>query len=427
MMGNAYHFHLADLVREGKVPESVIDASVRRILMLKIHLGLFEHPYVDEAVLPGLLKTPETLDLATKAAEEAMVLLKNEGASLPLDAAHKTIALIGPLAYERQSLMGCWNFDGQAEDVETIAENFKANLPDSTRLICEKGCSVDGEDADFSAAVAAARQADLVILALGELDTMNGEAHSRAHVGLPGQQQELAQAVAACGKPVVTLLVAGRPLAIPWIAENIPAILMAWNGGTMAAQAISNVLLGKANPAGKLTASWPRSEGQIPVYYAHKSTGRPYEAGGTLQFNETHKSAYLDEPNQPLFPFGYGLSYTSFSYDGLRVSSQALNPGGKLTVSATVTNSGTRRGQEIVQCYVRDLFGIVTRPVKELKGFQKVSLEPGEQKVVTFEIPVIDLSFYNLDMQPVIEAGEYEVWVGPNSAEGLKGSFSLTD
>ncbi len=427
MMSNAYHFHLADLVRAGKVPEALIDAAVRRILKLKVTLGLFERPYIDEAAIAGQLKTPEALKLGVKAAEQSMVLLKNEDGLLPLELAGKTIALIGPLAFERESLMGCWNFDGQAEDVQTIAENFQANLPAGARLICERGCSVAGPDHDFSAAIQAANQADLVILALGELDTMDGEAHCRAHLGLPGQQQALTEAVAACGKPLIALLVAGRPLTIPWMAGHIPAILMAWNGGTRAAQAIFNVLTGKTNPAGKLTASWPRSEGQIPVYYAHKSTGRPYDTSGTTQFNRQHKSSYLDEPNEPLFPFGYGLAYTHFTYEELTVSTPIVHPGEKLVVSAIVTNKGARSGQEVVQCYLRDLTGVVTRPVKELKGFQKINLAPGECKTVTFEIPVGDLSFYNLEMQPVIEAGDYLVWIGPNSAEGLLGSFSLVD
>jgi beta-glucosidase len=425
MMGNAYHFHLADLVREGKVLEAVLDEAVERILKLKIDLGLFEQPYSDESKASSALLSQSTLDLAAEAATKSIVLLKNEKSLLPLEYTKKTIALIGPLADERQSLMGCWNFDGQASDVETLREALQRNLPADSSLIFEKGCSIQGNEQDFSAAVQAASQADLVILAVGESDTMSGEAHSRAHLGLPGRQQQLADAVLESGKPVVSLVFAGRPLTIPELAEQSAALLMVWHGGTRASQGICNVLLGKANPCGKLTVSFPRNTGQIPVYYAHKNTGRPVKSSGTIQFNEAHRSAYLDESNDPLFPFGYGLGFSNFVYSDLVLSDQTLKKDGVLKVSATITNRGQYAGIETVQLYIRDLVGTVTRPVKELKNFLRISLAPGESKRVQFELPAKSLAFLDTEFKPILESGAYTLWIAPNATEGLEGHFEL--
>ncbi len=425
MMGNGYHFHLADLVEEGKVPLSLIDEAVMRVLLLKYDLGLFSAPYYDESKAEAALRLPEALELAERSATETIVLLKNEPALLPLQAEGKTIALIGPMAEERKSLLGCWHFNGRPEDNETLHEALERNLPGNAKLIVEPGCSINGKESDFSAAVQAAEQADIVLFVVGEEDGMSGEAHSRAHLGLPGSQQAMVDAVLATGKPAIAAIFAGRPLTISSLVEKIPSIIMAWHGGNRTAQAVCNVLFGKANPSAKLTATWPRTEGQIPTYYAHKRTGRPVDTVGTVQFNIAHKAVYLDEESTPLFPFGFGLSYTHFSYSDLKVLTPTINKTQSLKVAATITNTGAVAGTEIVQLYVRDLVGVVTRPVKELKDFKRICLNPGESCIVEFDLPATKLTFLDYDLQPVLEPGEFYVWIAPNSADGLRGSFEL--
>ena len=425
MMGNAYHFHLTDLVHEGKVPESLIDESVLRVLELKFDLGIFDHPYIDEKAISASLLSQKTLSLAEKAASRSIVLLKNENNLLPLKGAGKKIALIGPMAKERASLLGCWSFNGQAKEVETLAKALRRNLPAGANLTTTAGCSISGPDLDLETTLKTAQEADILLLALGESETMSGEAHSRAHLQLPGRQLELVKALAALKKPTIALLFCGRPLAIPELVDSVPALILAWHGGNRAAQGVCNVLLGQTNPSGKLTATFPRSEGQIPIYYAHKRTGRPIESTGTIQFNKAHSSAYLDESNDPLFPFGFGLSYTSFIYSDLQIAAPKINPKATIKVSALIENKGDFAGEEVVQLYVRDIFGVVTRPVKELKGFKKIELQPGEKRKVVFELPAADLSFLDAELHPIIEPGEYQVWIGPNSSEGLSGSFEI--
>lgn len=425
MMGDGYHFHLADLVREGLVPENCIDAAVRRILLFKHGLGIFANPYYDEENVQRAMLLPAPRALALRAAQDSMVLLKNEGGLLPLDPPPSRIAVIGPLADERQSLLGSWFCEGEAKDVTSLLDGLREVFPNKVEWIHETGCAINANEHDFSAAVAAARLADLVILALGESDAMSGEAHSRAHLGLPGSQQALAEAVCAVGKPVVVVLFCGRPLVIPWLVQHANAILLAWQGGTLAGLAAANLLAGIALPSARLTVTFPRSEGQIPIYYAHKRTGRPADLKGILQFNQEHKSIYLDESNQPLYPFGYGLSYTTFEYLDLIVETPCLSMQDTLVVSVIVANSGQRDGWEVVQCYVSDRFGSVTRPVKELKAFQKIHLNPGEQRRVRFEIPVSDLGFTGADLNYRVEAGEFRVWIGAHSQTGLEGDFRV--
>jgi len=424
MMGNAYHFHLADLVRDGVVAESVIDESVLRILKLKYDLGIFDAPYFEEAKIAQTVYKPEHMALAERAAQESMVLLKNDGA-LPLQVQGKTIALIGPLADEQQSLLGCWKFSGRAEDVETLHQALQSSLPDGANLIVEKGCDFEGGEIDFDAVIEAANQADVIIMALGESDVMNGEAHNRADIRLPGHQQELADLLMASGKPVSAVLFSGRALVIPELDLNANAILMAWHGGTRTARAVSQILLGEVNPSGRLTASFPLSVGQIPVYYAHKSTGRPVDSVGIVQFNEAHRSNYLDLSNKPLYPFGYGLSYTQFVYSDLSIKNSPISTKGTLEVSVTLHNAGAMAGTETVQLYIQDCFASVTRPVKELKQWRKVNLAAGETREVKFSLPAASLSFLGLDMQPIVEPGKFRLWVGPNAAEGLESSFEL--
>jgi beta-glucosidase len=271
----------------------------------------------------------------------------------------------------------------------------------------------------------AVQTADVVLLVLGESADMSGEGHSRTDLGLPGRQQQLVDAVVGIGKPVVCVLMSGRPLAIPKLAGQVDALLSAWHAGIRAGRAVANILFGAVNPSGKLTASWPRAVGQIPVYYAHKNTGRPAAESGTKQFAESFKSVYLDQANSPLFPFGYGLSYTQFAYSNLTIDQSILGPEDMLAISAVITNTGSQAGAEVVQLYIRDLVGSVTRPVRELKGFQKVVIEPGQDCVVRFEVPVCNLGFTGLDMSYTVEPGDFKVWIGPDSTNGLEGNFKI--
>ena len=296
----------------------------------------------------------------------------------------------------------------------------------ASSLTYVQGCSIAGDGrADIATALRAANAADVVVLVLGERADMSGEAHSRVHLGLPGRQQELVDALAATGKPLVVVLMSGRPLVIPRLAEQATALLAAWHGGIRAGRAVADLLFGAAAPSGRLTASWPRAEGQIPVYYAHKNTGRPAAEAGTRQFAEVFKSVYMDEPNSPLFPFGYGLGYTTFEYRDLHVETPVLGADGTLIVSAQVTNTGARAGVEVVQLYVRDLVGSVTRPVRELKGFRRVALQPGEARTVRFELPARELGFVGLDLAYRVEPGLFKVWIGPDSTRGLEGEFEV--
>jgi beta-glucosidase len=425
MVSNAYANHLVELVEEGAVPLQLVEEAVRRVLCLKLALGLFEHPYVDESLPDRIILRDDFRALALEVAQESMVLLKNEGELLPLSPGQGRIALIGPLANNRHDLLGTWAMGGRPEDVETVLEGMEAYL-DSEALTYLQGCPISEESpADISAAVAAAQAADMVVLVLGEGADMSGEAHSRTHLGLPGRQQELLDAIAQTDKPIVGVLMSGRPLVIPRMAGQVGALLAAWHGGIRAGRAVADILFGAANPSGKLTASWPRTEGQIPIYYAHKNTGRPAAGAGTKQFAEAFKSVYLDEPNSPLFPFGFGLSYTSFDYSNLKIEQPRLGLDDSLVVTATITNTGKRAGVEVVQLYVRDLVASITRPVKELKGFQRISLQPGEEKAVRFETPVRELGFISLDKRYTVEPGAFKLWLGPDSTKGLEGDFEV--
>lgn len=429
MESGAYAGHLVELVEEGTVPIERVDEAVRRVLRLKFGLGLFENPYTDEALEQRIMLREDFRALALEVAQQSIVLLKNEKNCLPLRAGSNRIALIGPLARNRSDLLGTWAVTGQAAEVETLLDGLNVYLTESA-LTYAQGCRiVVDEDLDIPAAVVAAQAADVVILALGESADMSGEAHSRAHLGLPGHQQELLDAVAeglvATGKPVVCVLLCGRPLVASQIADRVTALLVAWHGGIRTGRAVADILFGAGNPSGKLTASWPRTEGQIPVYYAHKNTGRPAEGSGTKQFFDPFRSTYMDEPNAPLFPFGFGLSYTTFEYDGLTVETPVIGPDGTCVVSAIVKNSGKLTGTEVVQLYVRDLVGSVTRPVKELKGFQRIELQPGEARRVRFELPASGLGFIGPDMLYRVEPGAFKVWIGPDSTAGLEGDFEI--
>jgi beta-glucosidase len=323
-------------------------------------------------------------------------------------------------------MLGTWMVFGKAADADTLLEGVQSYLEEDPALSYVPGCTLTGDEPiDELAMTAALKAADVVILALGEGHNLSGEARSRTALGLPGQQQALFDMAARAARPLVLVLMGGRPLVVPELVERADAVLMAWHGGIRAGQAIADLLFGAANPSGKLTASWPRSEGQIPVYYAHKSTGRPMAGEGTTQFEEAFKSGYIDSPNEPLFPFGYGLSYTTFDYRDLEVETPVIAATGTLVVRATLENTGPRAGTEVVQLYVRDLVGSVTRPVKELKGFQRLTLKPGEAQSVRFDLPVSALGFTGLDMVHRVEPGEFQVWIGPNAADGLGGHFMV--
>lgn len=425
MQGGVYNAYLQTLVQEGTVSEAQIDTAVRRILESKWDLGLFEDPYryLDEAREKEVVQSQELMDHALEAARASIVLLKNEPvnnqALLPLSQNIRSIALIGPLADNQIDLLGSWHASADASKVVTLLQGLQQALPKTT-IRSAKGAEFEGNSqAGFAEALRIARQSDLIILAVGENYQQSGEAASRSMLDLPGAQQALVEALYKTGKPVVALVMAGRPLTISWMQENVPAIVNTWQLGTMSGRAIADMLVGNYNPSGKLTMTFPRNVGQIPIYYSMKNTGRPFKQ------EEKYTSKYLDVANEPLYPFGWGLSYTTFRYGNLRLSQQSIGMTDSLLVQATVTNTGQRAGEEVVQLYVRDLVGSVTRPVKELKGFQKISLAPGESREVNFTLSAKDLAFYTRDMTFKAEAGEFVVFVGPSAAEGLEARFTL--
>ena len=442
MESNSYATTLLQQVKSGQVPQSVVDEAVRRILRVKFAMGLFEHPYSDEAKSPITTLDPEHVAATRAVAEESFVLLKNDAANgapvLPLAGSVKTVALVGPLADDAANMLGSWSTKGDAKDVVTLRRALSDRLDQSQgKLLYAKGTDIlSTSDSGFAEAVSAARQADVVIAALGEdAGLMTGEAASRAHLDLPGNQQQLLQAIAATGKPVVLIVFSGRPLTLNWEAAHIPAIVEAWFPGIQAGPALVRTLFGDVNPSGRLTTTFPRSVGQEPLYYNAMNTGRPADDVDLTRppnnSGEKYRSRYIDEQNSPLFPFGYGLSYTKFQYSSPSLSAQSLtatslNSGSSaLTVSAEIKNSGSRAGSEVVQLYIRQIGTSVTRPVRELKGFQKISLAPGESKKVEFKLGKDELAFWNIDMKNVVEPAKVSVWIGPNSAEGSAAQFTI--
>lgn len=418
MVSRVFNQHGPALLKEGQVSPATIDEAVRRILRIKFRLGLFEHPYTDEGREKGSLLTAESRAAAREIAGRSMVLLKNERETLPLSKSISSIAVIGPLADDRRAPLGWWSGDGKPEDTVTPLAGIKAKVSPQTKVSYAKGCDTQGDSTEgFGEAVAAARNSDVAIVFVGETAEMVGEAASKSSLDLTGRQMDLVKAVNATGKPTIVVLMNGRPLTIPWIAENAPAILEAWMGGTEAGSAIADVLFGDVNPGGKLPVTFPRTVGQVPIYYNHMNTGRPPEA------NNRYTSKYLDVPWTPLFPFGYGLSYTQFKITNLQLSAQSIPANGKLTVSVDVENVGKRTGDEVVQLYIRDVAASMTRPVKELKGFQRVTLQPGEKRRVEFVLTAEQLGFWNREMRFVVEPGEFKVMVGPNSEDLIEAKF----
>src|SRR5712664_3356982 len=413
MQSSIYVDSLAALVRSNRIPMAVVDSAVIRILRAKTRLGLFRDPYRPRSAPP----TSDLRSLARRVAGEAIVLLKNERSLLPLDPKSGTIAVIGPLADNKEEPLGPWHTQGRAEDVVTVLQGIKSKVPVATQVLYAQGAGIeDTSKAGFAAAVAAARQAKVAILVLGERGDMSGEAASRSSLGLPGTQEQLLEAVAATGTPVVLVLMNGRPLILEWASDHVPAIVETWFLGVEAGNATADVLFGDVNPSGRLPVTFPRVLGQIPLYYNHRNTGRPPDP------NNKYTSKYIDVPVTPRYPFGFGLSYTTFSYSNLTLSATRARASDTITATVTVTNSGSREGTEVVQLYVHDVVASVARPVRELKAFRRVTLKPGESRAVDLRVALRDLAFYGLDMKPVVEPGTFRVYVGPNSAEGLEAS-----
>ncbi len=421
MQSAFFQVALPELVRSGKVELTALDEAVRRVLRVKFQLGLFSDPYRFCSVEreKNEIMKPEFLASARDMACKSMVLLKNENQLLPLDKQLKNLAVIGPLADSKRDMIGGWSAAGDGNKAESLLEGIRAKVP-GIEVTYAQGCEVLGDRKDgFDEAVSVAKKADVVILALGESAWMTGEATSRTDIGLPGVQLQLAEAVLKTAKPVVVVLFNGRPLTINWIDENIPAILEAWFPGTKGGSAIADVLFGDYNPSGKLPMTFPRSVGQIPIFYDMKNTGRPYDA----QINTTSK--YLDSPNEPLFVFGYGLSYTQFEYGDFSLDKNEFTEDESVTVTVKVKNTGKMAGEEVVQLYIHDQVATVTRPVKELKGFQKIMLRPGETRAVSFQIFPEDLAFYKQDMSSGWEKGKFTVFVGGNSRDTKSAEFEL--
>jgi beta-glucosidase len=442
MVSSLYHDNLASLVRSGEVPESAIDQAVRRVLRVKFALGLFERPYADETGEAGAMLQPESLSLARTAAEQSFVLLKNasfsgEAPILPLSGKTKTIALAGPLADDPNNMLGSWAGQGRPEDVITLRAALTQRVG-ADRIRYAKGTEIiGGSEEQLAEALKAAEQSDLVILALGEnAPEMTGEAASRAHLGLPGSQQQLLEKIVATRKPVVLLLFSGRPLTLPWAFEHVPAVLAAWFPGVQTGPALVRTLFGDTNPSGKLVVSWPRSVGQEPLYYNALTTGRPARnidlTRPPMNGGEKYVSRYIDEENSPQFPFGYGLSYTDYRYGTLQIdktqlSAKALNDelrggeratGTALTVSTEITNTGTRAGVETAQLYVQLRGTSVAQPIRALSGFQRIALAPGETRKVTFALGAEAFALWNDQNRFAVEPARVTLWVSPDSSRG---------
>jgi beta-glucosidase len=444
MVADGFLTTLKQSLKEGKVTQKDIDQACRRILEAKYKLGLFDDPYryCDVNRAKNEVFTPQNRQVAREIAAQTFVLLKNDQQILPLQG-KGTIALIGPLADNRENMTGTWSVAADFGKSVSLLDGLKHALGTQAKVLVAKGAnfvsdpqldariSVFGKPTQWDKrsqkemideAVAVALQSDVVIAAVGESAEMSGECSSRSDINLPENQRALLEALLATGKPVVMVLFTGRPLTITWEKANVPAILNVWFAGSEAGDAIADVLLGKVNPSGKLSATFPQNVGQIPIYYNHKNTGRPLAEGKWFQ---KFRSNYLDVSNDPLFPFGFGLSYTTFDYKNLKLSNSSLTRDGKLTVSVEVSNTGNYDGAEVVQLYLRDLVGTVTRPVKELKGFQKIFLKKGEKRTVEFTLTEKDLRFYNANLKWVSEPGDFKVFVGTSSASTLEAGFSL--
>jgi beta-glucosidase len=458
MVSRLYNENGAALLRQGKLTMAEVDEAVRRILRVKFRAGLFEHPYVEESREASVILSAENQRAAREVAARSLVLLKNERETLPFDRGVRSIAVVGPLADDPRAALGPWSGDGQPQNTVTLLQAVRAKVSPRTRVLYAKGVAIEGRgvtgnyDApppqpsaaggtnvasaegteaarlattptaadSLAEAVRAASDADAVVVAVGETAEMSGEAASRSTLDLPGRQLDLIRAIQQTGKPYVVVLMNGHPLSINWVAENSPAILEAWFPGTQGGPAIADALFGDTNPGGHLPVTFPRAVGQEPLYYNHPSTGRP-------PTNEKYTSKYLDVPVTPLFPFGHGLSYTTFRLSNLRLSATRIPPTGSVQVSVDIENTGRRAGDEVVQLYTRDVAASRVRPVKELKGFERVTLRPGERRTLQFTLTPAELGFYNPEMRFVVEPGAFRVMAGTSSEDPqmLESSFEV--
>ncbi|MTH14520.1 beta-glucosidase BglX [Flavobacterium sp. LC2016-01] len=446
MVGEGFLGTLKKSLDEKRVSMETIDNAVKLILEAKYDLGLFQDPYkyCDEKRAKTEIFTMDSRKEARQIAAQSLVLLKNQNQLLPLKKSG-TIGLIGPLADAKENMPGTWSVATKMENAVSLLAGIKEVAGAGTKVLYAKGSNLDYDETFetnatmfgktlhrdgrskeelLAEALKVAEQSDVIVAALGESAEMSGESSSRTNLQIPQAQKDLLNALLKTGKPVVLVLFDGRPLVIVDEEKTVPAILNAWFAGTEAGYAIADVLFGDVNPSGKLTSTFPRSVGQLPIYYAHKNTGRPLS--NTEGKFEKFRSNYIDERNEPLFPFGFGLSYTTFDYSNLKISADKMNFSGKLKVTVDVTNTGNFDGKETVQLYIRDLVGSVTRPVRELKGFQKIALKKGEKQTVSFDITVEDLKFYNSDLQFAAEPGQFDIFVGGNSTADKKVSFELT-
>lgn len=444
MVAEGFTGTIGGALEKGRVSMTDVDRAVRRILEAKWKLGLFQDPYkyLDLSREKTDIYTPEHRAEARRAATKSFVLLKNEGNILPLAKKGK-IALVGPLANTSANMPGTWAVAAASDKYKTVLQGLKDAVGDKAEVLYAKGCNVVSDpklEADVTMfgremrdprsekemldeALAIAAQADVIVAAMGESSEYSGEATSRTELDLPDTQKRLMEALLATGKPVVMLNFSGRPTVMTWESEHVPAILNVWFGGSETGDAIADVVFGDVSPSGRLTMSMPRNVGQLPIYYNHLNTGRPLPEG-TDEFVK-FRSSYLDVPNSPLYPFGYGLTYTTFDYSDLALSSNEMTQDGTITASVKLTNTGKREATETVQLYIRDLVGSVSRPVRELKGFERVTLKPGESRTVKFDIAPDMLKFYNFDLVYGNEPGDFDLFIGPNCAQGLKGTFTL--
>ncbi|MGZ8556721.1 MAG: beta-glucosidase BglX [Chitinophagaceae bacterium] len=444
MVGEGLLTTISKSLKERKVTKEQIDNACRRILEAKYKLGLFEDPYryCDEKRATTEIFTDAHRKEARAIAAESFVLLKNQGNILPLKKSG-TIALIGPLADAKENMPGTWSVAANFSKATSVMTGLKEVAGNNVKILYAKGSNLDEDslieergtmfgkslnrdrrtaDEILQEAITIARQSDVIVAALGESAEMSGEASSRSNIDIPKIQKDLLKELLKTGKPVVLVLFAGRPLTLKWEQENVPAILNVWFGGSEAGYAIADVLFGDVNPSGKLSTTFPQNIGQVPIFYSHKNTGRPLPEGKWFQ---KFRSNYLDVSNDPLYPFGFGLSYTTFSYSDIKLSSSSMKPGQKITASVTLTNTGNKDAREVVQLYIRDMVGTSTRPVKELKGFQKILLKSGESKTVSFDITVNDLKYYNYDLKYVAEPGDFKIFIGGNSRDVKEADFKL--
>jgi beta-glucosidase len=431
MMSYLFLNEIPGLIESGKLDRKYLDDAVRRVLKLKFDLGLFDNPYLYSDVKreQQYIRSKENLATARDVAKRSIVLLKNTAQTLPLKKSGGSIAVIGPLAANKEDMNGSWSFFGEAQHPVSVLEGIKAKVGSNVKVAYHTGCNLYDNSRDkIAEAVTIAAQADVAVVVVGESAVMNGEGASRSEITLPGVQEDLVKAIVATAKPTVVLLINGRPLAVEWIDQHATAILETWTLGSEAGNAVADVLFGDYNPSGKLPMTFPRSVGQVPIYYNHKNTGRPYNGNYSEPLDQRiYQSKYRDVKNSPLYPFGFGLSYSSFEYSEITMNTNKIDMDGKIEASVMVTNKGNYDGEEVVQFYIRDLVGSVTRPVKELKGFKKIFLKAGESAKVAFSVSDEDLAFYRADMSWGSEPGNFELFIGTNSDNVKKQSFELVD